>query len=735
MILDRLTSLAAAPGRSPLTNGLSRRGLLQAGAAAGGGLLLSLSLPFANRDAEAADAEAFSPNALIRIDGDGQVILTMPYVEMGQGTYTSIPMLIAEELEVDLTQVRLEHAPPNEKLYGNPFLGGVQGTGGSTAIRAVWEPMRQAGAIARTMLMAAAAKRWNVDPASCHAQRGEVLHAPTGRSAKYGDLAADAARMTVPETVALKQPKDFKLIGTPAKRLDAPSKVNGTAVYGIDVRPPGVKIATLAQSPVFGGKVKSVDDAAAKAVKGMRQIVRLDDAVAVVADHMGAAKKGLAALVIQWDDGPHAKLDTKEIAGELEKATLNSGPVAQHIGNSAKAMASAVTKVEATYQVPFLAHATMEPMNCTVDVRKDGCEVWVGNQVIARAQAAAAKTAGLPLDKVVVHNHLIGGGFGRRLEIDGVIRAVQIAQQVEGPVKVVWTREEDIQHDMYRPYFFDRMSAGLDEVGMPVAWNHRFAGSSILARWLPPAFNNGLDPDTTDGAIKLTYTLPNMHVEYLRVEPPGIPTAFWRSVGPSHNVFVVESFMDELAAAAKQDAVAYRRALLDKTPRAKAVLNLAAEKAGWGQPLPKGVGRGVSLQFVFGSYMAQVAEVEVSKDGAVRVRRVVCAVDCGTVVNPDTVRAQIEGAIIFGVTAALYGEITLKDGRVEQTNFDTYQILRMNEAPEIEVHIVQSAEPPGGMGEPGTSAIIPAVTNAIFAATGKRLRKLPIDTVQLKHPV
>ena len=732
MILDRLTSLAAGPGRSPSANGLSRRRVLQAGVAASGGLLLSLSLPFANGDTEAADAEGFSPNAFIRIEGDGRVILTMLYVEMGQGTYTSIPMLIAEELEVDLTQVRLEHAPPNEKLYGNPLLGGVQGTGGSTAIRAVWKPMRQAGAIARTMLVAAAAKRWNVDPASCHAQNGEVLHAPTGRSAKYGDLAADAARMTVPETVALKQPKDFRLIGTPAKRLDTPAKVNGTTVFGIDVRPPGVTIATLAQSPVFGGRVKSVDDAAAKAVKGVRQIVRLDDAVAVVADHMGAARKGLAALAIEWNDGPHATLGTDNILRELEKATLNSGAVAQNTGDIDKAMASAVTKVEANYQVPFLAHAAMEPMNCTVHVRKDGCEVWVGNQVIARAQAAAAKTAGLPLDKVVVHNHLIGGGFGRRLEIDGVIRAVQIGQHVDSPVKVVWTREEDIQHDMYRPYFFDRISAGLDEKGMPVAWNHRFAGSSILARWLPPAFNNGLDPDTTDGAINLTYALPNMHVEYLRVEPPGIPTAFWRSVGPSHNVFVVESFMDELAAAAKQDPVKYRQALLDKMPRAKAVLELAAEKAGWGEKLPQGVGRGVSIQFVFGTYLAQIAEVEVSKDGAVRVRRVVCAVDCGIVVNPDTVRAQIQGAIIFGITAALYGEITLKDGRVEQTNFDTYQMLRMNEAPVIEVHIVQSGEPPGGMGEPGTSAIVPAVTNAIFAATGKRLRKLPIDSAELK---
>src|SRR5260221_11869825 len=437
------------------------------------------------------------------------------------------------------------------------------------------------------MLVSAAAKRWNVDPASCRAQSGEVLHAPTGRSAGYGELAASAARMPVPESVVLKRPKDSKHIGPRAKRLDTQAKVNGTAAYGIDARPAGVKIATLAQSPVFGGRVKSVGDAAAKEVKGVCQIVRLDDAVAVVAHHMGAAKKGLAALVIAWEQGRHAKLETQETVGELEKATLASGTVAQHIGDSDKAMASAVTKLEATYQVPFLAHATMEPMNCTVHVRKDGCEIWVGSQVMARVQAAAAQTAGLPLEKVVVHNHLIGGGFGRRLETDGVTRAVQIAQHVDGPVKVVWTREEDIQHDMYRPYFFDRISAGLDGEGMPVAWNHRFAGSSGIARWIPPVFNNGLDPDTTEGAIDLVYALPNMHVENLRVEPPGIPTAFWRSVGPSHNVFVTESFLDELAAAAKQDAVAYRRAALHNTPPAQALLALAAEKAGWGQPLPE----------------------------------------------------------------------------------------------------------------------------------------------------
>src|SRR3989454_1510399 len=449
------------PRKGPdMTVDLSRRQFLSASAALGGGLLIGFRTGAAHT-AESAAGAAFTPNAFIRIGADGQIVLTMPYVEMGQGTYTSIPMLIAEELEVDLKQVRLEHAPPNEKLYANPLLG-IQATGNSNAVRAAWQPLRQAGATARTMLVAAAAKRWNVDPASCRAQSGKVLHGPTGRSGTYGDLAADAAHMPVPENVVLKRPKDFKLIGTPAKRLDTPAKVDGTAVYGIDVRPPGVKTATLAQSPVFGGRVKSVDDAAAKAVKGVRQIVRLDDAVAVVADHMGAAKKGLAALKIEWDDGPHAKLSTEDVASELEQATLKSGAVAQNIGDVDQAMASAVTKVEAIYQVPFLAHATMEPMNCTVHVRKDGCEVWVGNQALGRAQAAAAKTAGLPLDKVVVHNHLIGGGFGRRLEIDGVIRAVEIAKQVDGPVKVVWTRAEEIQDDMDRAYWVGRLSARLD---------------------------------------------------------------------------------------------------------------------------------------------------------------------------------------------------------------------------------------------------------------------------------
>jgi isoquinoline 1-oxidoreductase subunit beta len=726
-------SMTAERPESAPAQPISRRMFLEASVASGGGLMLGFGLPTFFGEAAASASSTFAPNAFIRIDSDGSVTLIMPYVEMGQGTYTAVSMLIAEELEVELRQVRLEHAPPNEALYGNPLLAGVQATGNSNAIRAAWEPLRRAGATARVMLIAAAAKRWKLDPSSCQAERGGVAHKGSGRRMTYGALAGDAARLPVPEHVALKRPEEFKLIGTPARRLDTPSKVNGTAIYGIDVKLPGMKIATLAQSPVFGGRLKSVDDTAAKAVNGVRQIVQLDDAVAVVADHMGAAKKGLAALIVEWDNGPNARLSTEDIARDLEKGTLQSGAVAQNVGDVAKAMAAAVTKVDSIYQVPFLAHATMEPMNCTVHVRKDSCEVWVGNQALARAQATAAKTTGLPLDKVTVHNHLIGGGFGRRLEIDGITRAVQIAMHVEGPVKVVWTREEDIQHDMYRPYFFDRISAGLDAAGRPVAWNHRFAGSSIIARWLPPAFNKGLDPDTTDGAVNLPYALSNVRVEYLRIEPPGIPTAFWRSVGASHNVFVVESFIDELAAAAKQDPVEYRRALLDKAPRVKAVLQLAAEKADWGQPLPKGSARGVSIQSVFSTYMAQVAEVEVSKEGGVRVRRVVCAVDCGSVVNPDTVRAQVQGAVIFGISAALFGKITLKDGRVEQTNFNSYPVLRLNEAPAIEVHIVQNTEPPGGMGEPGTSAIMPAVTNAIFAATGKRLRKLPVNPAELSR--
>jgi isoquinoline 1-oxidoreductase beta subunit len=443
---------------------------------------------------------------------------------------------------------------------------------------------------------------------------------------------------------------------------------------------------------------------------------------------MWAAKQGLAALAIRWDDGANGKVSTSDVVRGLDEASQKPGVVARKQGDAAAALAGAARKVDVVYDVPFLAHATMEPANCTVHVRKDGCEVWTGSQVLSRVQATAAQVTGLPLDKVVVHNHLLGGGFGRRLEVDIETLAVRIAKQVEGPVKIVWTREEDIQHDVYRPHYYDRMSAGLDAHGRPVAWTHRLVGPSIIARWAPPAFQKGIDFDAVDAAVSVLYDIPAIQVEYVRHEEPVLKTGFWRGVGPTHNVFVIESFVDELAAAARQDPLAFRRSLLGKSPRAMAVLDLAAKEAGWGKPLPPGHGRGVSLLYSgWDTYLAEVAEVEVSKAGEVRVHRIVCAVDCGTVVNPDIVKAQIEGGVVFGITGALWGEITLKNGRVEQSNFNNYRMLRMNEAPPIEVHLVRNGEGPGGIGEPGTAVTAPALANAIFAATGKRLRKLPLQ--------
>jgi isoquinoline 1-oxidoreductase subunit beta len=716
---------------------LSRRTFLRASAAAGGGLLLGFTLP------PRATSDVFVPNAFIRIDPDGSVTLTMHKVEMGQGTYTAMPMLLAEELEVGLDQVRLEHAPADDARYFEPSFG-VQETGGSTSVRGNWEPLRRAGASARSMLVTAAAQTWRVDPNTCRAARGTVVHPPSGRSLGFGALVAAAARLPVPGNVRLKDPKDFKLIGTPAKRLDTPAKVDGTAQFGIDVRLPGMKFAAVAACPVFGGKLATLDDAKTMAIPGVRQVVRLDDAVAVVADDTWTAKQGLAALAIQWDEGPNAHLSTADIVRQLADAALRSGVTGRSDGDTAKAMAGATTRVEAVYEVPFLAHATMEPLNCTVHVRPGACDIWVGTQVPTFTRTAAASITGLPKARVQVHNHLLGGGFGRRLEVDFVERAVRIAQQVAGPVQVVWSREEDIQHDMYRPYYYDRIAAGLDERGRPVAWSHRIAGSSIEARVISQLFPKTLrvmraggihrlgamikrlDLDAVDGAAEPPYALPNIHVDFVRQEPPGVPTAFWRGVGPTHNIFVVESFIDELAAAAGQDPFEYRRVLLDHAPRARGVLELAAERAGWGQALPAGSGRGIALLHAFGSFIAQVAEVTVSRRGEVRVGRVVCAVDCGTIVNPDIVRAQMESGIVFGITAALWGEVTIRNGRVEQHNFNDYRMLRMAEAPTIDVHLVSSTEAPGGVGEPGTSAVMPAVANAIFAATGRRIRKLPV---------
>ncbi|MFL5402657.1 MAG: molybdopterin cofactor-binding domain-containing protein [Gemmatimonadales bacterium] len=711
---------------------VSRRSFVVVLASAGGGLLLGCRVGDrlqgkTSAAVAAAEPPVFAPNAFVRIGRDGRVTMIVGQVEMGQGMYTSMPMLIAEELEVPLDQVRVEHAPPSDKLYANPLVG-FQMTGASSSVKMLYLPLRTAGATARTMLITAAAQRWKVDPASCQAQKGMVTHAATGKKLSYGQLADAAAKVPVPAEVRLKDAKDFTLIGTPAKRLDSPEKVNGTAKYSIDVRVPGLKIATLAESPVLGGKVASLDDSKAKAIAGVRQIVNLGDLVAVVGDHMWAAKQGLAALVIRWDDGPNGKVSTADVVKGLDTASRKPGVVARKQNLPFSGRPGGVRRIEAIYSAPFLAHATMEPVNCTVHVRKDGCEVWTGSQVLSRVQGTAAKVTGLPPEKVVVHNHLLGGGFGRRLEVDFETKAVRIAKEVDGPVKVVWTREEDIQHDVYRPYYYDRISAQLDARGKPVAWNHRLVGPSILARWAPPAFKDGLDGDGIDGAVQLLYDIPTIRVEYVRHEEPVLNTGFWRGVGPTHNIFVVESFVDELAAASKQDPIAFRRSLLGKAPRAMAVLDLAAKEADWGKPLPPGHGRGVSLLYSgWDSYVAEVAEVEVLKSGEVRVHRIVCAVDCGTVVNPDTVKAQIEGGIVFGIGGALWGEITLKNGRVEQSNFNNYRVLRINETPVIEVHLVRNGEKPGGIGEPGTAVTAPALANAVFAATGKRIRRLPLQ--------
>jgi len=706
----------------------SRRGFLTATAAIGGGLLLGFGLHARGevRDTLTTDAP-FAPNAFLRIERTGKVTFVSPMIEMGQGTYTSLPMLIAEELEVDVDTIAIEHSPADDKLYVNPAIG-VQMTGASKSIRGFYGPLRQAGAAARIMLVTAAAQRWEVDPSTCHAESGVVVHASTGRRLGYGALVDAAARLPVPEKVGLKDPAEFKLIGTPHRRLDTAGKVDGSAKFGIDTRLPGMKFAVLAQSPTFGGRLIAVDEAKAKAVRGVSQVVRLDDAVAVVASHTFAAKQGLAAADPQWDPGPNAKVSMSDIVGQLARASERPGAVARHEGDAAAVIARAARKVEAVYEQPFLAHATMEPMNCTVQMTTDGCDIWLGTQVPGMTQAAVMKLTGLKREQVRIHNHLLGGGFGRRLDYDGTVRAVQIAQQVSGPVQVIWTREEDIQHDLYRPHYYDRIRAGLDAQGKPVGWSHRIAGSSIIARYYGPgAMKDGVDRDAVESSANLPYHVGAIHVDYVQQEPPaGMHTSWWRGVGATRGTFVVESFMDELAVSAKQDPLAYRIALLDKQPRAQNVLRIAAERSGWGRPLRAGQGRGIALCIGFGSFVAQVVEVIVGKDGAVNPTHLWCAVDCGVQVNPDTIRAQMESGIIFGLSAALHGEITIKNGRVEQTNFGDYQVLRMHEAPRIDVVLVKNLEAPGGVGEPATSCVMPALTNAIFAAKGKRIRKLPV---------
>src|SRR6266403_801501 len=711
-----------------ISDRLSRRVLLTGSLA--GGFLLAFHLPLRaltpNEPVQPPDDTSgkFAPNAFIRIDNAGDTTLVMPQVEMGQGIYTAVAMILAEELDADFAKVTLEHAPPNEKLYANPAFG-VQATGGSTSVRAFWKPLRQAGARARAMLVQAAAQQWQVEPASCTASNGEVTHKESGRKLSYGALATAAGSQTPPKDVPLKDPKDFVLIGKPLKRFDTPDKVNGKAVYGIDAMLADMKFATLKACPAFGGKVGKVDDSAAKKIPGVQKIVVLDDMVAVVGDHMWAAKKGLDALVIDWDEGPNARLSSNDIWRDLRAASEKDGVVAKSEGDIAKGLATG-DRFDASYELPFLAHATMEPLNATVHVKPDSCEIWTGTQIVARVQSEAAKAAGLPIEKVTVNNHLIGGGFGRRLEPDMVVAAVRVAKQVDGPVKVVWTREEDIQQDIYRPVYRDTIAATLSG-GKIVGWKYRVSGASIMARWLPPAFQNGIDIDAVDSAVDMPYDIPNFHVEYMRAEPPAVPTGFWRGVGANNNVFAIECFMDELARKAGKDPIAFRRDMLGKNPRLLAALNLAAEKSHWGQPLPARVGRGVCAQPSFGSFIATVVEAEIDEQGEVHLRRVTSAVDTGIAVNPDTIVAQVEGGLIFGLTAALYGEITIDKGRVQQSNFNDYRMLRIDQAPKIEVHVVKSGEAPGGIGEAGTNAGPPALRNAIFAATGVALRRLPID--------
>jgi isoquinoline 1-oxidoreductase beta subunit len=582
------------------------------------------------------------------------------------------------------------------------------------------------------MLVRAAAQQWQVDPASCSTSNSVVSHPSSGRTLSYGDLIDAAGAQSVPQNPPLKDPKDFKLIGKPLKRLDTPNKTDGKVVYGIDAMLPGMKFATLAQCPVFGGKVGRVDDSAARKVLGVQQIVVLDDLVAVVGDHMWAAKKGLDALVINWDEGANAKINSSDIWDDLRAASKKDGVVAKSVGDVAKGLTQG-ERVDGEYELPFLAHATMEPLNCTVHVTPDSCEVWTGTQVLTRVQQSAAKAAGLPLEKVKAYNHLLGGGFGRRLEADMVAAAVRIGKQVDGPVKVVWTREEDIQHDIYRPVYRDVISATLSG-GKIAAWKYRIAGSSIMARWAPSIFINGIDIDAVDSAVDNPYDIPNFQVEYVRAEPPAVPTGFWRGVGPNNNVFATECFMDELARKAGADPIAFRIGMLDKTPRLKAALQLVAEKSGWGQPLPARAGRGVCAQPSFGSFIATVVEAEVDEHGEVHLRRVTSAVDTGIAVNPDTIAAQLQGGLIFGLTAALWGEVTIERGRVRQSNFNDYRMLRIDEVPKIDVHVIKSGEDPGGIGETGTTAGPPALRNAIYAATGVALRRLPIDRKAIAVP-
>jgi isoquinoline 1-oxidoreductase beta subunit len=702
---------------------MERRAFLQTAGTVGAGLVIGFRIP-TRGDQEPAP---FAPNAWLRIGTDDSVLVVVDRSEMGQGVATALPMLLAEELEADWTKVRIEFAPA-DKAYINPLFG-LQGTGGSTSVRAAWTPLRQAGAAAREVLITAAAQRWAVNRAECHAERGAVVHAKTHRRLRYGQLAVRAAALPIPADVPLKDRKDWHIAGKPTQRLDTPLKISGRAKFGIDVWVPGMRVAVVARSPVFGGKVKSFDATAVRAIEGVRDVVQISSGVAVVATGYWPAKQGRDALKVEWDEGSVAAVSSPGIASFFAERAAQAGAVARHDGDPDGAIGAAARMIEADYALPFLAHATMEPMNCTAHVRPDGVDIWAPTQFQTGAQGIGAQIGGVPPEKVQVHTTYLGGGFGRRFELDFIQEALEASKAAGGvPVKVIWSREDDIRNSQYRPASFHRMRAGLGADGRPVAWTHRIVAPSIMARVFPTMVQNGLDGEAVEGGVGMPYAVPNVHVDYLLTDT-GIPVGFWRSVNNSYNAFAVETFIDELAAAANVDPFEYRRGLLANAPRHRGVLELAAAKAGWGTPLPAGRSRGIAVHKSFESFVAQVAEVSVSPAGEVRVHRVVCAVDFGMYVNPDTIEAQMQGAIVFGLTAALKGAITIDRGRVQQSNFHDYEMLRLAEMPVVEVHIVPSSEAPGGVGEPGTPPIAPAVCNAIFAATGKRIRSLPIGKV------
>jgi isoquinoline 1-oxidoreductase subunit beta len=711
-----------------MSSTLNRRSFLQVSAAAGGGLLVGTYFPSWTGSDGLSAAGSFEPNVWIKVNTDDTVRIMLTMLEMGQGVMTSMPMLVAEELDFDWTRIKTEWAGADAK-YGNPNFGGQQLTAGSNSVRGMWKVLREAGATARVMLVTAAAQTWGVAEHTCTTDKGEVIHQASGRRMKYGALVDKAATLPLPTGVALKDPKNFKVLGNSLARLDVPEKVNGTAVFGIDVKLPGLLTATVVRCPVFGGKVARFNADKAKAVAGVKEVVQISTGIAVVADNYWSASRGAQALEITWAEGPLANLTSTEILTRYKELAQKPGKVARNDGN-ADAIIAGSKSFERAFEAPFLAHATMEPMNCTADVRADGCDVYVPTQGQTPSHQAAVAASGLPADKVKIHVTYMGGGFGRRGEADFVIDAVETSKAVGKPVKVVWSREDDMQHDYYRPISYARMWGAVDGSGKPTVFKQHIVQQSLMKRigGLPP---NGVDFISVDGSANLPYDIPNIRVEYTENDP-GIPFGFWRSVGASFQGFVVEAFIDEMAAAAGKDPFEFRRDLLGKSPRHKAVLVLAAEKAGWGKPLASGRARGIAVMDAFGSYLAQVTEVSVDARGAVRVHRIVCTVDSGWVINPDTIKAQMEGGIVYGLTAALKGEITIKNGRVEQRHFGDYQMLRHNEMPEIEVYIVPSTEAPGGIGEPSTALAAGSLVNAVAAATGRRIYSLPIRAEQLR---